>query len=112
MDDFGTGYSSLNYLRRYPFDSIKIDRQFVVAARKGGKDSAIVRAIVELGRKIGMTTVAEGVETEEDLAMLLELGCAEGQGYLFGRPLPREEIEEVIAADARRRASDRRMEAA
>ncbi len=110
MDDFGTGYSSLSYLRKYPFDSIKIDRDFVVTARSGNKNAAIIRAIVELGQSLGMTAIAEGVETEEDLTMLRDLGCAEGQGYLFSRPLPREEVKDFIANEAR--WATRRMAAA
>ena len=96
MDDFGTGYSSLSYLRKYAFDRIKIDRDFVSTARHGDKNAAIIRAIVQLAQSLGMTTVAEGVETEEDLKMLLAAGCAEGQGYLFSRPVPREKAMEAI----------------
>ena len=81
MDDFGTGYSSLSNLRSFAFDKIKIDRNFITSASLGDKSSAIVRTIVELGSLLGMTTVAEGIETETDLAMLLAVDCEEGQGY-------------------------------
>lgn len=99
MDDFGTGYSSLSYLRKYPFDRIKIDRNFISSASLGAKSTAIVRTIVELGSLLGMTTVAEGIETETDLAMLLALDCQEGQGYLFGRPMPHDQVCELIDDD-------------
>ena len=87
MDDFGTGYSSLSYLRSFPFDKIKIDRSFI--RDLGTQDSsAIVRAITGLGRSLGMKTLAEGVETNEQLAWLRSEGCSEAQGYLFGPPKP------------------------
>jgi diguanylate cyclase (GGDEF)-like protein len=98
MDDFGTGYSSLSYLRKYPFDRIKIDRAFVSAAGKNGQNAAIIRTIVQLGQALGMTTVAEGVETESDLHMLMAAGCPEGQGYLFSPPVPRERVFELLRA--------------
>jgi EAL domain-containing protein (putative c-di-GMP-specific phosphodiesterase class I) len=101
MDDFGTGYSSLSYLRKYAFDRIKIDRDFVSTARQGEKNAAIIRAIVQLGQSLGMTTVAEGVETRADLEMLLAAGCVEGQGYLFSRPVPPEKALELIATEER-----------
>jgi len=103
MDDFGTGYSSLSYLRKYPFDRIKIDRAFVNAAKGGGdQNAAIIRTIVNLGASLGMTTVAEGVETDEDLEMLLAAGCPEGQGYLFSPPVPVEKVFEILQAHERR----------
>jgi diguanylate cyclase (GGDEF)-like protein len=100
MDDFGTGYSSLNYLRKFSFDQIKIDRDFVSTARSADKNVAIIHAIVRLGQTLAMTTVAEGIETQEDLDVLREAGCEEGQGYLFSRPVPREKVAELIDADA------------
>ncbi len=112
MDDFGTGYSSLSYLRKYAFDRIKIDRDFVSSARHGDKNAAIIRAIVQLAQSLGMTTVAEGVETEEDLKMLLAAGCAEGQGYLFSRPVPREKAMEAIGVDELAMRNAGRMAAA
>lgn len=85
MDDFGTGYSSLAYLSAFRFDKVKIDRSFI-SGEGSMQDSAVVRAIVGLGKSFGMTTTAEGVETDEQLAYLLGEGCCEGQGYLLGRP--------------------------
>ncbi|HEX9904497.1 MAG TPA: EAL domain-containing protein [Propylenella sp.] len=102
MDDFGTGYSSLSYLRKYPFDRIKIDRAFVNSAGHGDQSAAIIRTIVQLGASLGMTTVAEGVETEEHLNMLLAAGCPEGQGYLFSRPVPRDQVFEIVSAHERK----------
>jgi diguanylate cyclase (GGDEF)-like protein len=98
MDDFGTGYSSLSYLRKYPFDRIKIDRNFVNTS-DGDRSPAIIQTIVQLGAALGMTTVAEGVETQEDLGMLLAAGCLEGQGYLFSEAVPRERVFEFIRAE-------------
>ena len=89
MDDFGTGYSSLGYLSRFPFDKIKIDRSFVQGVTNpAGSDRAIVRAVVALGRSLGMVSLAEGVETEAQLAALRAEGCRQVQGFLTGRPMP------------------------
>ncbi|MDO9286166.1 MAG: EAL domain-containing protein [Aquabacterium sp.] len=97
MDDFGTGYSSLSYLRRFPFDKIKIDRSFIQDAALGGDALAIVGAISSLGRSLGMSTTAEGVETDEQLAAVCAAGCVEVQGYLFSRPGPAGDIAALIA---------------
>jgi diguanylate cyclase (GGDEF)-like protein len=86
MDDFGTGYSSLSNLQSFPFDKIKIDRCFISAMEEDGSARAIVRAIVGLGRSLHLPVVAEGVETPEQHRMVVEEGCAEAQGFLFGRP--------------------------
>jgi EAL domain-containing protein (putative c-di-GMP-specific phosphodiesterase class I) len=86
MDDFGTGYSSLSYLRSFPFDKIKIDQSFVRDLSQREDSRAIIRAVVALGKSLGMTTTAEGVETEDQLAQLRREGCTEVQGYLFSRP--------------------------
>jgi diguanylate cyclase (GGDEF)-like protein len=88
MDDFGTGYSSLSYLRRFPFDRIKIDKSFVSELGKRDDCIAIVRAVIALGRDLGIEITAEGVETREQLEMLERVGCDEIQGYLFSRPVP------------------------
>jgi predicted signal transduction protein with EAL and GGDEF domain len=88
MDDFGTGYSSLSYLRRFRFDKLKIDKSFVHELGSGGSGRAIVRAVIELGRGLGMETCAEGVETEEQRGLLAADGCEVAQGFLFGRPRP------------------------
>jgi diguanylate cyclase (GGDEF)-like protein/PAS domain S-box-containing protein len=88
MDDFGTGYSSLSNLRRYPFDSLKIDRRFVAGLTDREDDGTIVRAIIALAHGLGKTVVAEGVETADQLAALRELGCDLAQGFHVGRPQP------------------------
>ena len=88
MDDFGTGYCSLSYLQRFPFDKIKIDRSFVSRLGEDPHSTALVRAVIGLGASLGIVTVAEGVETEAQFGHLREEGCAEVQGYLFGRPSP------------------------
>jgi EAL domain-containing protein (putative c-di-GMP-specific phosphodiesterase class I) len=92
LDDFGTGYSSLSYLRHYPFDKIKIDRSFVSEIETRPDCAAIVDSIATLARTLGMTTTAEGIETEEQLRLVRAAGCTEGQGYYFGRPMPLSEM--------------------
>lgn len=92
MDDFGTGYSSLSYLQEYPIGRIKIDRSFVSKLGEQTNATAIVRAIVALATTLGIKTIAEGVETEQQLDSLSLLGCEEVQGYLFSRPLPVDDI--------------------
>jgi diguanylate cyclase (GGDEF)-like protein len=87
MDDFGTGYSSLSSLQSFPFDKIKIDREFISNLGRNEQSSAIVRAVIGLGRNLNMPVIAEGVETEDQRAILMREGCQEIQGYLFGRPL-------------------------
>ena len=95
MDDFGTGYSSLSYLRRFPFDTIKIDQSFVRDLPTKAS-VAVIRAVVGLSRSFGMTTIAEGVETEAQLASLTSEGCSEAQGFLFSRPRPAAEIMQML----------------
>ncbi|RVU15439.1 putative bifunctional diguanylate cyclase/phosphodiesterase [Methylobacterium oryzihabitans] len=97
MDDFGTGYSSLSYLRSFPFDKIKIDRSFVHDMAKRPDGEAIIRAIAGLGRSLGMTTVAEGVETEDQMRRIRAEGCTEVQGYLVSRPLPVADLVGLLA---------------
>jgi EAL domain-containing protein (putative c-di-GMP-specific phosphodiesterase class I) len=96
MDDFGTGYSSLSYLQKFPFDKIKIDQSFVRGADHNEDSDAIVRAVAALGKSLGMTTVAEGVETQEQLDRVRAGGCSEVQGYLTGRPLPAAEAASLM----------------
>jgi EAL domain-containing protein (putative c-di-GMP-specific phosphodiesterase class I) len=93
VDDFGTGYSSLTYLKRFPVESIKIDRSFVGGLGLESEDTTIVDAVVRLGRALGLKVVAEGVESPLQMSMLRDLGCDRGQGYLFGRPRPAALIE-------------------
>jgi diguanylate cyclase (GGDEF)-like protein len=96
MDDFGTGYSSLGYLRRFPFDKIKIDRSFVCDVAENNDATAIVRAVVRLGRSLGIRTNAEGVETGTQADFLAGEGCDEVQGYHFGRPMTAADIERLF----------------
>jgi len=88
MDDFGTGYSSLSYLQAFPFDKIKIDQTFIAKIGTNNQATAIIHAIVGLGRALALPVIAEGVETEEQLAFLVTEGCNEVQGYFIGRPQP------------------------
>ena len=90
VDDFGTGYSSLAYLQRFPVHALKVDRSFVAGLERAASDesTAIVRAIVSLAQALELRTVAEGIETEGQLAAVTELGCDLGQGFLLGRPAP------------------------
>ena len=98
MDDFGTGYSSLSYLRSFPFDKIKIDRSFVQEVDANRDAQAIIRSIVSLGKGLGVTITAEGVETEAELSCLRAEGCHEGQGFLFSRARPNAEIVALLRA--------------
>jgi diguanylate cyclase (GGDEF)-like protein len=97
MDDFGTGYSSLANLRSFPFDKIKIDRSFVSDLENNADSAAIVRAVLGLGHSLGMTTCAEGVETQEQLVRLRREGCTEVQGFYYSRPKPVDEISGLLA---------------
>jgi len=96
IDDFGTGYSSLNYLKRFPIDTLKIDRSFVSDLCKDPHDTAIVRAIITLGHALDLTVIAEGVETREQLESLKELECDVVQGFLFSKALSSEDFEELL----------------
>jgi diguanylate cyclase (GGDEF)-like protein len=98
VDDFGTGYSSLSYLRRFPVDILKVDQSFVSGLGYDPEDSAIVQAVVHMGRALQLTTVAEGVETAHHLIELRELDCDIGQGYHFARPGPAENITRMLDA--------------
>ena len=107
LDDFGTGYSSLLYLRRLPFDKLKIDRSFVLSIEKAADAAAIVHAVVSLGRGLGMKVTAEGVETADQQLFLRAAGVHFMQGYRFGRAVPAAEITERLQL-ARRLQADRR----
>jgi diguanylate cyclase (GGDEF)-like protein/PAS domain S-box-containing protein len=99
LDDFGTGYSSLSYLKRFAFNKLKIDQSFVQDACNNNNDAAIVLAIIGLGQTLGMDVLAEGVETREQLAFLQQTKTTSIQGYLFSRPVPAAEFEEMLAAN-------------
>jgi len=96
LDDFGTGYSSLSYLHRLPFDTLKIDRSFVYSVGENGENSEILQTIVSLAKNLKMKIIAEGIETESQLALLQFLGCDYGQGYLLAKPQPREEATRML----------------
>jgi EAL domain-containing protein (putative c-di-GMP-specific phosphodiesterase class I) len=98
IDDFGTGYSSLSYLQHFPIDTLKIDRSFVTQMMEKEENIQIVRTIVSLAQNLGMDVVAEGVETEEQLVLLRQLDCENGQGFLFSNPLEASELNQFIAS--------------
>jgi EAL domain-containing protein (putative c-di-GMP-specific phosphodiesterase class I) len=98
LDDFGTGYASLAYLKRFPFEQLKIDRSFIRDIASDPDDAAIVSAIVAMGNALRLNVVAEGVETEEQRAYLIEHGCRCFQGYLFGRPMSFADFESRLPA--------------
>ncbi|KRA47919.1 putative bifunctional diguanylate cyclase/phosphodiesterase [Devosia sp. Root635] len=100
MDDFGTGYSSLSYLRSFPFDKIKIDRSFMRDLTSRGDSQAIIKAVIGLGQSLGMSTTAEGVETEEQLEMVRAQGASEVQGFLFSPPLPAAALANLLHSEA------------
>jgi EAL domain-containing protein (putative c-di-GMP-specific phosphodiesterase class I) len=101
IDDFGTGYSSLSYLKRFPLDELKIDRSFIHGVPADPDAAAITIAIVRLAQTLGLRVVAEGVETDEQLAFLREIGCDEYQGFLCSRPIPAGEWPALLRAGLR-----------
>ncbi|KJK17716.1 EAL domain-containing protein [Pseudomonas sp. NPDC087612] len=105
MDDFGTGYSSLGYLRTYPFDSIKIDKRFIAGLSSDGNDRAVVQAIINLGKAMGLTVTAEGVETEQQLKALGKEQCHEVQGYYLSKPIDKLAFEALLQSADNNRAS-------
>ncbi|MDP9242248.1 MAG: EAL domain-containing protein, partial [Actinomycetota bacterium] len=100
VDDFGTGYSSLNYIRRFPVDILKVDKSFIDGINEGGEDSALTAAIIELAGILRLQPVAEGIETAEQLARLLELDCDLGQGFYFAKPLEQGALRELLSAES------------
>jgi EAL domain-containing protein (putative c-di-GMP-specific phosphodiesterase class I) len=101
LDDFGTGYSSLEQLQRFPVDIIKIDKAFVDWVANGPRESALTRAIVQIGHTMGLDTIAESIEAAEQADTLQQLGCRYGQGYWFSKPLQADEFERLLALPAR-----------
>jgi EAL domain-containing protein (putative c-di-GMP-specific phosphodiesterase class I) len=93
FDDFGTGYASLSYLKKFPLDGLKIDRSFVMDLLSDSDDAAIVSSTVGLSRQLGLSVIAEGIETRAVADLLVSMGCEEGQGYFFGKPMPASEFE-------------------
>ena len=100
IDDFGTGYSSLSYLHRFPIDTLKVDRSFVMNIDDLGEDHAIVETIITLGHHLGMDVIAEGIETGGQAQKLKALSCEYGQGYFFAKPLPAEDAEELLRKES------------
>jgi EAL domain-containing protein (putative c-di-GMP-specific phosphodiesterase class I) len=98
IDDFGTGYSSLAYLQRFPIDTLKIDRSFVAPIGSKGERAEIARTIVDIGHNLGMSVIAEGVETADQLAQMRQLGCDGAQGYFIARPLHAVAAGELFAS--------------
>jgi EAL domain-containing protein (putative c-di-GMP-specific phosphodiesterase class I) len=107
VDDFGTGYSSLGYLRRFNVDILKIAREFIAPPESGPDGWAFANAIVALGRSLGLRIIAEGIEDADQLEQLREMGCEFGQGYLFARAMPGEEMAERLQPPMSRRATGR-----
>ncbi len=96
IDDFGTGFSSLSYLTRLPVHGLKVDRSFVHALGPSAPGQAVATAVTTLANALGLQCVAEGIETEQQLDILRGMGCGFGQGFLFGRPLPAEQAEQLL----------------
>jgi EAL domain-containing protein (putative c-di-GMP-specific phosphodiesterase class I) len=97
LDDFGTGYSALAYLKKFNIDYIKIDRSFVSHLSPHSSDMTLCEAIIVMAHKLGIKVIAEGIETARQRNLLLEAGCDYGQGYLFAKPLPAAEFEQLLS---------------
>jgi EAL domain-containing protein (putative c-di-GMP-specific phosphodiesterase class I) len=101
IDDFGTGYSSLSYLQQFPFDILKIDRCFVRNITENSNNAAITKAIIEMAKSLNLKLIAEGVETEAELSFVCEHQCDGMQGYLFSRPVPAQEFQQLLTTEKR-----------
>jgi EAL domain-containing protein (putative c-di-GMP-specific phosphodiesterase class I) len=93
FDDFGTGYASLSYLKKFPLDGLKIDRSFVLELVADSDDAAIVGSTIGLSKQLGLSVIAEGIENRATADLLVSMGCQQGQGYFFGRPMPAQAFE-------------------
>ncbi len=102
VDDFGTGYSSLSYLQRLPLDTLKIDRSFISQLHANNESHTLVMVMVEMASNLGLRTIAEGIETEEQADLLRSAGCTMGQGYYFGKPMTADELLELLREQAAR----------
>jgi EAL domain-containing protein (putative c-di-GMP-specific phosphodiesterase class I) len=102
VDDFGTGYSNLAYLKRFPVDVLKVDKSFVDGLGENPEDTKIVEAVISLAHALGMSTVAEGIETSEQVELLQTMGCDLGQGYYFAEPRPAWEASVLLSPPNRR----------
>ena len=111
IDDFGTGYSSLSYLKRLPVNMLKIDKSFIDEVPDNANDVAITEAVIAMAKAIGLGSLAEGIETEEQNQALMAKGCQFGQGYLFSRPLPAEEVEKLLSEETSYLVSSATLEA-
>ncbi|KYK48964.1 hypothetical protein A1D31_26960 [Bradyrhizobium liaoningense] len=103
--DFGTGYASLSYLKTFPLDGLKIDRSFVFGLLSNSDDAAIIGSTIGLSKQLGLTVVAEGIEDKATADFLVSMGCEEGQGYFFGRPMPAEAFDRQFLATGHEAAS-------
>ena len=101
VDDFGTGYSSLSYLRRFPIDTLKLDQSFIQDSVKDRGTAAIVAGVIDMAHGLGLEVIAEGVETAEQRTLLFQDGCHIMQGYLFGRPVPAPEFEQLLVTKSK-----------
>ena len=99
IDDFGTGYSSLNYLKKFPIDTVKVDRSFVMDIPESSEDMAITAAVIAMAHGLHMSVVAEGVETTEQLDFLLQHKCEYAQGFLFSKALPLGDVVKMLSAN-------------
>lgn len=102
LDDFGTGFSSLSYLHQFPIDTIKVDRTFVEMMERGDKERSIVQSIITLAHTLGISTVAEGIETDHQLNVLRQLGCEAGQGFFFAKPMDHRTLEAFLSSNCQR----------
>jgi EAL domain-containing protein (putative c-di-GMP-specific phosphodiesterase class I) len=98
FDDFGTGFASLSYLKKFPLDGLKIDRSFVLGLLGNPDDAAIVSSTIGLSKQLGLSVIAEGIENRATADFLVSMGCEEGQGYFFGRPMPASDFEAKFLA--------------